>query len=397
MEPVAENDAPTQASVTLSFRIGPSPREVHGYGILYNAKDPKEIKDLNDIDPRDIICWKKFAVHDGVVNNTSFISAFGIATPYSRKRMKEPVHGNVNLTWIGKIGASGGSVASALASHQSDPDSIPGGPAPGFPHVGAVPDDATCLRVSSGYSRFPSPCIPAPLHHRVLFHVMFRDDGFAQYSVTTGNTARLARRSDEALCVRVSVARIAPSLLDLGRMFPTGSIPLLNSKVFYMICYLFPAVFHLAIVLTTLSIADWPANCILHCLTLAVADAPSAGHRSSSIARDSATRSFIQSNLKLADQRPSAVFIELAVTRGRFNATRAALKERENYICQRCLLISDRDFKPPVSAVRDELHHDLQSNSELEWCNSFLCRSWIEFRTTMVQPGISLWKSSSVV
>ncbi|KAJ8895033.1 hypothetical protein PR048_000357 [Dryococelus australis] len=32
-----------------------------------------------------------------------------------------------------------------------------------------------------------------------------------------GNTARLARRGDEALGVRVSVARIAPSLLDLGR------------------------------------------------------------------------------------------------------------------------------------------------------------------------------------
>ncbi|KAJ8883432.1 hypothetical protein PR048_015275 [Dryococelus australis] len=34
----------------------------------------------------------------------------------------------------------------------------------------------------------------------------------------------------------------------------------------------------------------------------------------------------------------------------------------------------------------------LVPNSELEWCNSFLCRSkirsWIEFRTTMVQPGI---------
>ncbi|KAJ8892309.1 hypothetical protein PR048_004889 [Dryococelus australis] len=35
-----------------------------------------------------------------------------------------------------------------------------------------------------------------------------------------GNTARLARRSDEALGVPVSVARIAPSLLGLGR--PTG-------------------------------------------------------------------------------------------------------------------------------------------------------------------------------
>ncbi|KAJ8875339.1 hypothetical protein PR048_023234 [Dryococelus australis] len=42
-----------------------------------------------------------------------------------------------------------------------------------------------------------------------------------------GNTARLARRSDEPLGVRVSVARIAPSLLDLGRGVPRGSIPLL--------------------------------------------------------------------------------------------------------------------------------------------------------------------------
>ncbi|KAJ8874073.1 hypothetical protein PR048_024914 [Dryococelus australis] len=45
-----------------------------------------------------------------------------------------------------------------------------------------------------------------------------------------GNTARLARRSDEALGVRVSVARIAPSLLDLGRGVPTGVHPTLNWK-----------------------------------------------------------------------------------------------------------------------------------------------------------------------
>ncbi|KAJ8893878.1 hypothetical protein PR048_006479 [Dryococelus australis] len=37
-----------------------------------------------------------------------------------------------------------------------------------------------------------------------------------------GNTASLARRNDEALGVRVSVARIAPSLLDLGRGVTTG-------------------------------------------------------------------------------------------------------------------------------------------------------------------------------
>ncbi|KAJ8895029.1 hypothetical protein PR048_000352 [Dryococelus australis] len=39
-----------------------------------------------------------------------------------------------------------------------------------------------------------------------------------------GNTARFARRSDETLGVLVSVARIAPSLLDLGRGVTTGWI-----------------------------------------------------------------------------------------------------------------------------------------------------------------------------
>ncbi|KAJ8865974.1 hypothetical protein PR048_033498 [Dryococelus australis] len=41
------------------------------------------------------------------------------------------------------------------------------------------------------------------------------------------------------------------------------------------------------------------------------------------------------------------------------------------------LLISDRDFEQPILAVRNELHLDLQSSSELECCNSFLCRSEI--------------------
>ncbi|KAJ8867522.1 hypothetical protein PR048_031324 [Dryococelus australis] len=43
-----------------------------------------------------------------------------------------------------------------------------------------------------------------------------------------------------------------------------------------------------------------------------------------------------------------------------------------NYIYRRWLLISDRDFEQPISAVRNELHLDLQSSSELEWRNSFL-------------------------
>ncbi|KAJ8897579.1 hypothetical protein PR048_002928 [Dryococelus australis] len=45
-----------------------------------------------------------------------------------------------------------------------------------------------------------------------------------------GNIARLARRSNEALGVRVSVARIAPSFLDLGRGF-TSPPPILARRV----------------------------------------------------------------------------------------------------------------------------------------------------------------------
>ncbi|KAJ8898002.1 hypothetical protein PR048_003362 [Dryococelus australis] len=74
-------------------------------------------------------------------------------------------------------GGSCGAVASACASHQSDPGSITGRFAPGISHVGIVLDDAACRRVFSGYSRFPCPCIPAPLHPRVSLHVKFRDDG----------------------------------------------------------------------------------------------------------------------------------------------------------------------------------------------------------------------------
>ncbi|KAJ8866523.1 hypothetical protein PR048_032366 [Dryococelus australis] len=49
-----------------------------------------------------------------------------------------------------------------------------------------------------------------------------------------GNTARLARRSDKALGVRVSVARIAASLLDLGRGVPTGVHPTHKIIIFFL-------------------------------------------------------------------------------------------------------------------------------------------------------------------
>ncbi|KAJ8870029.1 hypothetical protein PR048_029040 [Dryococelus australis] len=45
-----------------------------------------------------------------------------------------------------------------------EPSSIPGGVAPGFSHVGIVPDDAAGQLVFSEMSRFPRPCTPALLH-----------------------------------------------------------------------------------------------------------------------------------------------------------------------------------------------------------------------------------------
>ncbi|KAJ8887586.1 hypothetical protein PR048_013803 [Dryococelus australis] len=56
----------------------------------------------------------------------------------------------------------GGVVVRLLASHLGEPGSIPNGVAPGFSHVGIVPDDAAgCRRVFSGISRFHRPFIRA--------------------------------------------------------------------------------------------------------------------------------------------------------------------------------------------------------------------------------------------
>ncbi|KAJ8885965.1 hypothetical protein PR048_012171 [Dryococelus australis] len=108
---------------------------------------------------------------------------------------------------------------------------------PGFSQVVIVPDDAVSRRVFSGISRFPAPSFRC----RSLFTSITligsqdlavksgMDSGifceilFARIRPYDGNTASLVRRSNEALEVRVSVARIAPSLLDLGRASPSHS------------------------------------------------------------------------------------------------------------------------------------------------------------------------------
>ncbi|KAJ8874972.1 hypothetical protein PR048_022862 [Dryococelus australis] len=79
------------------------------------------------------------------------------------------------------------------------------------------------LALVSGFSRASPVPPPPPLHSDIARYTptstssALKNIRAAQYSVTTVNTARIARRSDEALGFRVSVARIAPSLLDLGR------------------------------------------------------------------------------------------------------------------------------------------------------------------------------------
>ncbi|KAJ8888260.1 hypothetical protein PR048_007747 [Dryococelus australis] len=71
----------------------------------------------------------------------------------------------------------------------------------------------------------PRPDSSAAMFHRSVSRVWVEHCiKFAQYSVHDGNTARLARRSDEALGVHVSVARITPSLLDLWTGFPNSGV-----------------------------------------------------------------------------------------------------------------------------------------------------------------------------
>ncbi|KAJ8891737.1 hypothetical protein PR048_004272 [Dryococelus australis] len=114
---------------------------------------------------------------------------------------------------------------SLLASHQGEPGSTPGRFTPGFSQVGMMPLVGGFF---SGISRFPHPFIPVLLHtYLILPSSALKTSMLRAAQISSlahkvasrhgGNTARLARRSDEALGVRVSVARIAPSLLDLGR------------------------------------------------------------------------------------------------------------------------------------------------------------------------------------
>ncbi|KAJ8868575.1 hypothetical protein PR048_030113 [Dryococelus australis] len=117
-----------------------------------------------------------------------------------------------------------GVVVRLHASHLGKPSSIPDVVAHGFLYIGIVPGDAAGQRVFSGISRFPHPCIMAPLHTH------FTGISKPPFECYAGNTARLARRSDEALGVRVTIARIAPSFLDLAHI-ATYIVPLRAAQI----------------------------------------------------------------------------------------------------------------------------------------------------------------------
>ncbi|KAJ8875956.1 hypothetical protein PR048_023864 [Dryococelus australis] len=109
-----------------------------------------------------------------------------------------------------------------LASHQGDPGSIPDRVTPDFRTRECLPDDAIGRWVSSGISRFPAPsfrCCSIITSITLIGSEYLVVDSRPNLSTTFilrhgGNTARYARRSDEALELRVTVARIARSLLD---------------------------------------------------------------------------------------------------------------------------------------------------------------------------------------
>ncbi|KAJ8867363.1 hypothetical protein PR048_031164 [Dryococelus australis] len=109
-----------------------------------------------------------------------------------------------------------GSVVILLASHQGEPGPIP---------LGFQSDDAAIRWVFSGSPVYHRRFISALLHSRLasLSSVLTTSLLTMGLQRHDGNTVRLARRSDEALGVRVTVARIAPSLLDLGRACPSHS------------------------------------------------------------------------------------------------------------------------------------------------------------------------------
>ncbi|KAJ8882811.1 hypothetical protein PR048_014625 [Dryococelus australis] len=148
---------------------------------------------------------------------------------------------------------SGGLVARLPTFHLGEPGCISAGVAPGFSHVGIVPDDAAGRRISSGSSVSLS-LSPQPLYFPTLLlthlaspssalktSIIFWAFGVRVTRVKVngqrswvsvqrydGNTARLARRSDEALGGVLVSPVLLTRILTLDAGFTRESVPLLT-------------------------------------------------------------------------------------------------------------------------------------------------------------------------
>ncbi|KAJ8871237.1 hypothetical protein PR048_027543 [Dryococelus australis] len=98
-------------------------------------------------------------VHDVVRENNAIV--FNDAENWKKMSHGLMSHGTRCGSWMD---VAGGRRTILLASHQGEPDSIPGRVTPGFSHVRLVSDDAAGRRVFSGISRLPCPFTPALLH-----------------------------------------------------------------------------------------------------------------------------------------------------------------------------------------------------------------------------------------
>ncbi|KAJ8890126.1 hypothetical protein PR048_009633, partial [Dryococelus australis] len=112
----------------------------------------------------------------------------------------------------------GGIVARLLVSHQGEPGSVRDWVAPGFSHVGIMPDDTAGWRVFSGITRFPRPCIPASAPNSPRFtpigsqnHDVFNIHTFHMWKKREYQVAvsRGVTREDTVCHCTVSILRIS--------------------------------------------------------------------------------------------------------------------------------------------------------------------------------------------
>ncbi|KAJ8875140.1 hypothetical protein PR048_023033 [Dryococelus australis] len=227
----------------------PVPWQTQSPDLRFHVDKEPAPKEISEIDPNRIICWKTFPVHEGKADNTAVISVFGNVSMYSRKKMKMELGDQIWLyrmteslqllspcsDWLLRLdlrssrhcAISSGTVAGRAELHCTT-------------YLHEVLSSVYRVRsATAGMWGYNDSDWNYDEYHgtsRILFIPEYRYigrlfDSFLK-ARRDGKSAHLARRSDEALDVSVIVARIAPSLLDLVRGLDEGgggeSFPLLS-------------------------------------------------------------------------------------------------------------------------------------------------------------------------